>query len=54
MNWDIAQHGLDCEPLPRWAPLPGDPAPLRRELAQQQADEHGPDDKPPPPPPPDG
>jgi hypothetical protein len=51
VNWDIAQHGLDCKPLPRWTPLPGDPAPLRRELAQLAGDENAPDDEPLPPPP---
>lgn len=40
-------------PLPRWAPLPGDPPYLRRELAQWAA-EHQPQDIPLPPEPQEG
>jgi len=37
VSWNPA--GLNCRPLPRWTVLPGDPAPLRRELARRAAAE---------------
>ncbi|NEA21576.1 hypothetical protein [Actinomadura bangladeshensis] len=44
---------LDCPPLPRWTALPGDPAPLRRELARRQAAENPADEPTPPEPTPE-